>query len=78
MGFSGVYSYLLDLFIHLICTNFNYLIFYYFSQSGGRSAGSTVHTSPTLIVRELSVLCRPSESEWCGESVAVPGQCIAR
>ena len=27
--------------------------------------------SPTLILRELSVLCRPSESERCGESVAL-------
>ena len=27
--------------------------------------------SPTLIIRELCVLCRPSESERCGESVAL-------
>ena len=27
--------------------------------------------SPTLIIRELCVLCGPSESERCGESVAL-------
>ena len=31
----------------------------------------TYFVSPTLILRELSVLCRPSESERCGESAAV-------
>ena len=35
----------------------------------GETVPCTARPSPTLILRELSVLCRPSESERC-----VPGR----
>ena len=35
-------------------------------------------SSPTFLLRELSVLCRPSESERCGESACQCTLCFAR
>ena len=39
-------------------------------QMEGGKVCWVVGGTPTLIIRELCVLCRPSESERCGESVA--------